>query len=66
MKTSEKVYLVYPEKRWVSVATIRGWYHDACANGDIADEFLGQPDHDWTSQAAALEDAGLITLGKWS
>ena len=58
------VYILYPEKRWVPVETLNGWYHDAVANDEIAEEYKGVPDDQWLRQGMALSDAGLITMGK--
>jgi len=60
------VYILYPEKRWVPVEKISGWYHDAVANGEIDGNYVGFIDAEWSAQAMALSDAGLLTLGAGS
>lgn len=54
-------FIIWPERRWVSRETIATWYADAVANQEVAPPFA--PDHDTAAQAAALDDAGKITLG---
>jgi len=54
-------HLVYPEKRIVGEETIRVWYSDAHANGEV-EGYDDEPDT--MEMAAALEDAGLITVSK--
>jgi hypothetical protein len=51
--------LEYPERKTVTDQTIRDWYYDACANGEIGTYHLRAPDV--KSMADALSDAGLIT-----
>lgn len=55
-------YIIWPEKRWVSEATLWGWYDDAVANCQIAEEYLFA--HDLETARRALSDAGLITCGE--
>lgn len=57
------VYLIYPEKKWIPVEKLSGWYHDAVANEEIDPSYVGLSDDEWSMQAEALSDAGLITLG---
>lgn len=60
------VRLVYPEKRVVSNATIATWYSDAVANNQIAQDYLSTEKHPTIrDMAAALMDAGIITVGEW-
>ncbi len=54
--------LIYPEQRRVSDDTIRQWYADAVANNEIAPEYKGFEKHDVMKMAAALSDAGIITV----
>lgn len=54
-------YINYPEKRYVSAKTIAIWYKDAVANGEIAPCYFNAKSHG--EMAAALQDAGIITLG---
>jgi hypothetical protein len=61
---SEATYILWPERRWVSEGTLRGWYLDAVDNGEIADEYLHA--HDLQTMRRALSDAGHITLGQSS
>lgn len=58
-----KIYIVYPEKRWVYDETIITWFTDAVADGLI------DTTHNWKTEdvkemAAILEDIGHITVGK--
>ncbi len=58
----EKVaYLMYPERRKIDRATVERMYAEALANGDLAPEFADAKD--WTKQARALSDAGIIAFG---
>ncbi len=60
------VRLVYPEKRVVSNETIAQWYRDAVANDEIAPDYLSTEKHPTVrDMAAALMDAGIITVGEW-
>lgn len=54
----ETYELLYPERRTVRREDIVGWYRDLVADGDLADDADGDVD----AMAAALEDAGHITL----
>lgn len=51
-------YLVWPERRYVSTATIRMWYSDAVVNRQVKAGITNPDD-----MALALDDAGIITLG---
>lgn len=61
--TMTKIFLLYPFKGFVSADKVAGWYSDAVANGEIADEYLHA--HDTETMARALSDAGHITVGQW-
>jgi hypothetical protein len=52
--------IIWPEKRVVSDATIKGWYYDLRADGDVE-----AVDHD-NIEAMALElaEQGYITLAR--
>lgn len=58
------VSIIWPERRKIPLETLSMWYHDAVANGELDEAYIGLPDHDWQGQARALSDAGLITLGR--
>lgn len=59
----EQVYIIWPERRIVPGKTIRLWFSDAIANGDIEpDEVDGSDSLEYC--AKALSYAGLITLGR--
>ncbi len=59
--SEQKFRIVWPECRFVSANQIKVWYHDGVANGDIGRDYLGL--EDVSKMAAALHDAGTITLG---
>jgi len=57
------VYIVFPEKRWVSDEIITDWFRDAIKDGVIVSA------HPWKTagimeMALLLEDVGYITIGK--
>lgn len=55
------IFMIWPERRMVPDSLVEKWYLDAVDNGKISPEHF----HAKTAaaQAAALEDAGLITTG---
>lgn len=55
------MFLIYPEPRHISDEEIAAWYADAVANKAV-DHSLRHAKTP-AEMAAALEDAGLITLG---
>lgn len=55
------VYIIYPEQRWIDDTKLAMWYSDACTNGEVDDEYMGATTI--KRMAAALSDAGIITLG---
>jgi hypothetical protein len=55
-------YIIYPEYRNVSAADIAMWFSDAVESGEIAPEYFGAKTE--AEMAAALSDAGLITVGR--
>ncbi len=59
---NDGVMIVWPERRWVSAKQIASWFADGVANNEIDPEYL---DAKTTQEmAAALSDAGMITLGR--
>jgi hypothetical protein len=54
------VYLVYPEKGWVSNQKIISWYDDAVVNGKITGPYADEV----ADMVAALDDIGDITAGE--
>jgi len=50
--------IVYPERRTIPAKTIRAWYEDAVANGELEDKGLTDID----LMARALHDLGWITM----
>ena len=58
----DRFQIIWPERRSVSTSQIEGWYDDAVANGEIDDDYLDAETVD--RKAAALDDAGIITLGR--
>ncbi len=54
--------ILYPKRRYVSAATIEGWFSDAAADEMIDPTYLGTTDVE--TMAVALEDVGMITLGR--
>jgi len=56
------IYIIWPEKRAVSDEEIASWYSDAVANGEIGPSYV--PEMDSEKMAAALEDIGVLTVGK--
>lgn len=59
---TDKVFIIWPDKRYVSLAQIKVWYSDAVANGDMGAKYLDLLDP-W-KMAEGLSDAGIITLGQ--
>jgi hypothetical protein len=57
-----KFWIIWPENRFVSENQMKTWYFDAVANNEISREYLDLKDV--SKMAAALNDAGLITLGQ--
>lgn len=58
----ETFYIVWPEEGLVSAAKIVGWFEDAVADGKIEEDYL---DAKFPQEMAqALDNAGIITLGK--
>lgn len=58
--TKLEFHILYPEKRVVNSCTIRTWFNDAKANGEIDVRFRSV--RDTLAMARALSDAGIITL----
>lgn len=56
------VYIVYPEKRWMSDETIISWFKDGIADGMISAE-EGKQCHTILDMARLLADVGYITIG---
>jgi hypothetical protein len=56
------IYIVWPEKRYVTDDQIDVWYEDAVANDEIDAHYLGA--ETTQAKAEALDDAGLLTIGK--
>ena len=56
------VFIIWPEKRWVSEEKITTWFSDAVANGRIAPHYLRAKTTE--EMAAALDDAGYLTVGR--
>lgn len=54
-------YIIYPERRSISFRQIEVWFTDAVANNEIAPEYFSAKSE--AEMAAALSDAGLITVG---
>lgn len=59
MPHDASIYIIYPEKRWVSAEQITSWYLDAVANGQVQNRHCIRT---W-DMAGELEDIGLITRG---
>lgn len=57
-----KIWIIWPDRRMVPERTIKVWYNDAVANGEIAEEYHNA--HDLQVMLWALSDAGIITLGE--
>ena len=55
--------IIWPERRRVSAAIMRGWFDDAVANGDVEPITEDSVEAD-VARAKSLDDAGLLTLGK--
>ena len=56
------VFIIWPERKWLSGAALRILFSDAVANGKIEDEYLdAKTDEEMTR---ALNSAGEITTGK--
>jgi hypothetical protein len=53
-------HILWPEIRTVSDETIRGWYRDAVANGEVERTELTETEE----MARELSIAGVITLGR--
>ena len=56
------IYIVYPERRYVTEETIAGWFADAVENREISPEYLGAKDT--ATMVRALNDAGIITTAR--
>jgi len=56
------IYIVYPERKFVSEETIAGWFADAVENREISPEYLGATDLE--TMIRALNDAGIITTAR--
>lgn len=54
--------ILYPEDRLVSDATIRAWFADAVANGEIIIEDAIELEDSLRYLMGRLEDAGLVTF----
>lgn len=50
------IYIIYPERRWISQTKLARWYADAVANREAEPGATNL-----NEMAAALEDAGFIT-----
>ncbi len=62
---SETYHILYPDNRNVSAEKIVGWYNDAVSNGEV-DAIDGDPTLNVREAALALDDAGIISLGRLS
>lgn len=60
---SETYHILYPENRIVSAEKIVGWYQDAVSDGEC-EAIEGDPTLNVRLCALALDDAGLISLGR--
>jgi hypothetical protein len=56
-----RLWIIYPENRWVSANQIDSWYSDARADGRLSDDGTATDPYD---QALVLQDIGDITLGR--
>jgi hypothetical protein len=56
------IYIVWPEKRYVTDEQINVWYEDAVANDEIDAPYLDAKTPE--AKAEALEDAGLLSIGR--
>lgn len=57
------IFIIWPERRFVSDQQIESWFLDAVADAQIGpDRFHAESVRE---KAEALEDAGFITLGDW-
>jgi len=60
----KSVYVIWPEFGWYGFKVISMWYNDAVSNGKV--EIIPRnPRRSIEAKAAALHEAGLITLGTW-
>ncbi len=59
---SDGIMIIWPERRWISAKQIESWFADGVTNNEIDPGYL----HAKTTRemAAALSDAGIITLGR--
>jgi hypothetical protein len=63
MQRTQLIYrIIWPERRTVSADKIETWYSDALANNEIAEAYKAAKTAD--DMAAALHDAGIITLSR--
>ncbi len=60
---AQQFEIIWPERRWVSAATIDGWFSDAVANGDLSEEFATDVTNT-EDKARELDSLGHITLGR--
>ena len=59
---TDGVRIIWPERRFVSAEQIESWFADAVANNEIAPDRLSVKTI--REKAEALDDTGMITLGK--
>ena len=55
------VFIIWPERKWVSEEKIATWFSDAVANDLIAPHYLSAKTTE--EMAKALDDAGYLTVG---
>jgi hypothetical protein len=60
-ENEDRIYIIWPDQRYVTESQVWAWYEDAVADGQIAEEYLFA--HDLETAQRALMDAGLITFG---
>ena len=58
----KQLFIIWPERRVLDARTVRTWFADAKANGELDPEDLEAKDT-W-EKARALHHAGLITLAE--
>lgn len=58
-ESDDKIYILYPERRYVSAETILQWARDAFADNEIDHE-----PEDLEDAIDMLDGAGLVTFGK--